>query len=68
MSMHTLTATHFNVMYPEMILSNFLISPVPDQEVRTPSNHLSLRLLTNTTSALISLSRRHAPRFIVHII
>lgn len=33
MSMHTLSAAHFTVLYPEMVLSQFFISPVPDHEV-----------------------------------
>lgn len=32
--MNTLSVAHFNVLYPEMVLSQFVISPVPDEEVR----------------------------------
>lgn len=34
MSMNTLTSAFVSINYPEYVLSQILVSPVPDQEVR----------------------------------
>lgn len=50
--MHTLSAAHFTALYPEMVLSQFFISPVPDHEVCANSPSASLPHGVSTWASL----------------